>query len=127
MMDRLDQHRLEPLLADRSAAPTGYGHDATPPARCPPEQRRILLLQAGLGEGVLKRLEAAGYDSIETLKAEGVQEVIDDVSGRGRRGAMRNRCRALERAIAAWAERCNDLAQGSGHGARTTAARATTV
>ena len=75
----------------------------------------------------LKRLEAAGYDSIETLKAEGVQEVIDDVSGRASRGAMRNRCRALERAIAAWAERCDALAQGSGHGPRATAVRTTTV
>lgn len=62
----------------------------------------MLLLQPGLGEGVLQRLEEAGYASIELLQAHDVRLVIEQVSAQGTQGALHNRSRALQRAIAAW-------------------------
>ncbi len=69
------------------------GDTQTP--RFPPVHRRVLLLQPGVGELVVRRLEEAGISSLESLLAQGVPQAVEAI------GNLRNRSRALERAVAA--------------------------
>ena len=68
-------------------------------ARFPIHHRKALLLQPGIGPVVIHRLEAAGFHSLEQLRAVGalraVLTVCDDIGNI----AWANRRHALEQAL----------------------------
>lgn len=63
------------------------------------EERRQLLAQPRLGAVVIERLESAGFDSFERLRAVGVDEVVRTVCARLGSTAWANRRQALLEAI----------------------------
>ena len=62
-------------------------------------EREMLLKLPGIGPGVLARLEAVGYDSIERLRRDGVDRAVHSVVASGGTVAWFNRLAALERAV----------------------------
>lgn len=65
-----------------------------------PSERARLLRTPGIGMGVIQRLEAAGYHSIEQLQRQGVDRVVAQLCRELRTPAWLNRARALRAAIA---------------------------
>jgi hypothetical protein len=63
-------------------------------------EREALLVVPGIGAGVIARLEAAGFDSIDSLRRAGVDEVIRRVCAQTQAVAWGNRRRALARVVA---------------------------
>jgi hypothetical protein len=70
-------------------------------ARFAEQERALLLKQRGVGEGTLRRLEAAGYGSIEQMRQDGVAAVIDRATAGLRSNAWANRAQALQSALRA--------------------------
>jgi hypothetical protein len=70
-------------------------------ARFAEEERALLLNQRGIGAGTLRRLEAAGYRSIEQLRHDGVAVVIERATVDLRDHAWANRAQALRSALRA--------------------------
>jgi hypothetical protein len=62
-------------------------------------ERRHLLASPRLGPTVVQRLEQSGIASIETLRALGVDRVVEALCQQGHNRAWMNRRRALLRAI----------------------------
>jgi hypothetical protein len=63
--------------------------------------RRRLLLAPGIGPCVVRRLEAAGFESLVQLRALGVDFVVDTIATALAEPAWRNRRSALERVLRA--------------------------
>jgi hypothetical protein len=56
-------------------------------------------LEAGIGEGVIARLEEAGIHSLSQLRALGATRAVDTVCSRLGSTAWRNRRRSIERVL----------------------------
>jgi hypothetical protein len=65
------------------------------------EDRAHLLRTNGLGEGMVRLIEAAGYTSLQSMIRAGLERVLDDVCAQGGTRAYLNRRRALARALQA--------------------------
>ncbi len=65
----------------------------------PIEERCVLLETNGIGPEVVRRLEEAGFHSLEAMRAIGVDRVIDTMCSHVGTGAWANRRRALQRAL----------------------------
>ncbi len=72
-----------------------------PSATFESHERRFLLTVCGIGPGVLARLEACGYNSLERIREVGVPMVVEKVVSVVGSRAWGNRRRALERALRA--------------------------
>ena len=70
-------------------------------ARFPEKERALLLKQRGIAEGTLRRLEEAGYGSIEELRRDGVTAVIDRATAGLGHNAWANRGQTLQSALRA--------------------------
>lgn len=64
-----------------------------------PEERRLLLLAPGIGPGVLRGLEAAGYASLSEMVDAGPDAVVARLCACERSLVWRNRARAIARAL----------------------------
>lgn len=95
----------------RPAVATGLGlRKAATPALAQPyvargcftsAERRLLLTTAGIGQGVIDRIECAGVHSLQQLRALGVDAMVERICDGVGNFAWRNRKRALLRALAA--------------------------
>lgn len=65
----------------------------------PEEERCWLLRVPGIGGGVIRRLEAAGFESLESLRRAGIDCIVQTVCGQVGSAAWANRRRAIERAL----------------------------
>lgn len=70
-----------------------------------PEERRLMLAEPGIGPTVIERLEAAGFGSIEQLRAAGADAAVRMICARVGSDAWANRRQALECLIRRSAER----------------------
>lgn len=63
------------------------------------QERAWLLRLPQIGPGVVQRLEAAGYDSLQGLRRDGPDRVVAAVCGQLGQPSWANRQRALDRAL----------------------------
>jgi hypothetical protein len=75
------------------------GPHAAPRRGFDPQERRLLMRMPRIGEGMVERLEAAGYTSLKALHEAGTARVLDRVAAQVGQGAWLNRRRALDAAI----------------------------
>jgi len=62
-------------------------------------ERARLVAEPGLGPGVIGRLEALGFDSLEKLRLHGVEQVVTRVCAEFGNRAWRNRLQPLLRVL----------------------------
>lgn len=62
-------------------------------------ERAMLLMTPGLGDLVVRRLEQAGFNSLESMRHVGLDEIVERVCAQAGSTAIANRRRAIERAL----------------------------
>jgi hypothetical protein len=75
--------------------------ERAPPTCFPEHERAFLLAQPGVGIVMVRRLEQAGYHSMQAIRRLGVNAVVAEISAALGTKSWANRTGALKRAIGA--------------------------
>ncbi len=70
-----------------------------PAMHFPPHEWRLLELGAGIGPGVVRRLEEAGVHSLQALREQGVDRIIERICCASGQPSWANRRAALLRVL----------------------------